>query len=106
MFTGHLSKFEFCIRNFKIMKFFYRLLLNILVCLLFALIRVCTKDNSTIDDNINKIISIDNECINLKPESYICELNYSCIYGQILNATCEIIMDSKCHVSFRLNFYI
>lgn len=90
------------------MKFIYKLLINLVFCLLIALIRVRTNDN--IDDNLLSNLNVvdDKEmmkcssqhCSNLKPECFNCNFNYSCVYGTIMNTSCVVsnIENSNCQV--------
>lgn len=88
------------------MKFFYKVLLNLILCLILALLRVGT--NLTGDDvptNIESQTSChsNGSCSELNSDCLNCNFNYSCIYGETVQTVCTVKENSKCNVSYFSN---
>ncbi|KAI2808533.1 TM2 domain-containing protein 3 [Blomia tropicalis] len=75
------------------MKFIHRLVLNLLVCMLLALIR--NQINSLFTDEDDPILMSGFmpgcQCNGQDANCLVCNFNYSCIYGTYLNTTCTLL---------------
>ena len=105
------------------MRFIYKVLINCIVCSVFAFIR---STNTIGDDNGGELalhltppfshleLSNDNcpfstsqPCSDLKPECITCSFNYSCVYGSKVNTSCEVAKNETiCNVSNKSDFKI